>query len=375
MKGKYFFIDNGKEVEIKEFNFNYVLNSLLKQYDRSSNRKYMYTIVVDRTYDSLGNPHFDTRSLSLDEIYFDNRRLKVMDLMKDKIHFSNVRIVPDLPIPPLEKEYRDWKEGKLRPNIAAVATAPEVPAPIVLKKKPIDPQCDMVADIERWMEFPDTIKKDPVKVLDWYVNLPVCAQEVGVKIQKISERQLDLNAALQQHSDYIRLLMGNLTTALEKLFPLKPTFTQKLFGKADIKVQPTDLPKVMKALNEAVKYDTNKFSGITTLFTEIRDEVREIKNELEYGKIGCEYAIRRLEDPFEYELTLERIMKMGISTAMTETSIVGVSKQYQIDMSRMIDIQTITIPLIIGRLQAQTGKAVDEDTANIIRNLAYGNKE
>ncbi|MCU6294843.1 hypothetical protein, partial [Escherichia coli] len=87
------------------------------------------------------------------------------------------------------------------------------------------------------------------------------------------------------------------------------------------------------------------------------------------------YAIRRLEDPFEYELTLERIMKMGISTAMTETSIVGVSKQYQIDMSRMIDIQTITIPLIIGRLQAQTGKAVDEDTANIIRNLAYGNKE
>ena len=139
MKGKYFFIDNGKEVEIKEFNFNYVLNSLLKQYDRSSNRKYMYTIVVDRTYDSLGNPHFDTRSLSLDEIYFDNRRLKVMDLMKDKIHFSNVRIVPDLPIPPLEKEYRDWKEGKLRPNMAAVATSPEVPAPIVLKKKPIDP--------------------------------------------------------------------------------------------------------------------------------------------------------------------------------------------------------------------------------------------
>ncbi|AXC39149.1 UNVERIFIED_ORG: hypothetical protein [Escherichia phage CMSTMSU] len=79
--------------------------------------------------------------------------------MKDKIHFSNVRIVPDLPIPPLEKEYRDWKEGKLRPNMAAVATSPEVPAPIVLKKKPIDPECDMVADIERWMEFPDTIKK------------------------------------------------------------------------------------------------------------------------------------------------------------------------------------------------------------------------
>lgn len=375
MKGKYFFIENGKEVEIKEFNFNYVLNSLLRQYDRSSNRKYMYNIIVDRTYDSLGNPYFDTRSLSLDEIYFDNRRLKVLDLMKDKIHFSNVRIDPNIPTPPLETEYKVWKAGKFKPNPSAVATTPAVPAPIVLKKKPIDPEDERTADIERWMVFPDTIKKDSVKVLDWFVNLPVCAQEVGVKIQKISERQLDLNAALQQHSDYIRGLMNNLTVALETLFPLKPTFTQKLFGKAAIKVQSSDLPTVMKELNEAVKYDCNKFSGITSLFTEIRDEVQDIKNELEYGKIGCEYAIRKLDDAFEYELTLERIMKMGISSSMTEASIVGVSKQYQIDMNRMIDIQTITIPLIIGRLQAQTGKAVDEETANIIRNLAYGNKE
>ena len=76
-----------------------------------------------------------------------------------------------------------------------------------------------------------------------------------------------------------------------------------------------------------------------------------------------------------YELTLERIMKMGITTSMTETSIIATSKQYQVDMNRMVDIQTITIPLIINSLQSQTGKAVDESTVEIIRNLAYGNKE
>lgn len=374
MKGKYFFIENGKEVEIQEFNYNYVLNSLLKQYDRSSNKTYMFTVIVKCDYDSLGNAYFETKTLPLDEIYFDNKRLNVLDLMKDKIHFTNIRIDPNMPVPALERKYREWKEGKLRPNPAAV-TAPYVPAPIVLSKKPIDPEDNMVADIERWMEFPDTIEKNSVKVLDWYVNLPVCAQEVGIKIQKISERQLDMNAALQQHSDYIRGLMNNLTTALETLFPLKPTFAQKLFGKADIKVQPSDLPKVMRELNEAVKYDTNKFSGIVTMFNDIRTEVRDIKDELEYGKIGCEYAIKRLEDAFEYELTLERLMKMSITTSMSDASIVAVSKQYQIDMNRMVDIQTITIPLIISRLQSQTGKAVDSDTVDIIRNLAYGNKE
>ncbi|EHV4443260.1 hypothetical protein K0M00_004347 [Escherichia coli] len=375
MKGKYFFIENGKEVEIQEFNYNYVLNSLLKQYDRSSNKKYIYNVIVRRTYDSLGNPLFDVKTLSLDEIYFDNKRLKVLDLMKDKIHFSNIRIDPNMPVPPLEREYREWKEGRAKPRLDLVQTSPDVPAPIVLKKKPINPDDSRIDDIERWVEFPSTIEKNSVKVLDWFVNLPVCAQEIGTKIQQISERQLDLNSALQQHSDYIRMLMNNLTVALETLFPLKPTFTQKLFGKTDIKVQPSDLPKVMKALNEAVKYDTNKFSGLGTMFSELRNEVNEIKNELEYGKLGCEYALRCVDDAFEYELTLERIMKMGITTSMTETSIIATSKQYQVDMNRMVDIQTITIPLIINRLQSQTGKAVDESTVEIIRNLAYGNKE
>lgn len=372
MKGKYFFIENKQEIEIQEFDYQFVLNSLLKKYDRRVNKKYFYNVIVKRTYDSMGNPEFDVRNLELSKIYYSNTRLNMLDLMKDEIHFKNIQI-RDLPVPPLEREYEAWKEGRLkpRPDLAVV----EVPAPIVLTKTPIDQDDERIADIERWMVFPDTVEKNSVKVLDWFVNLPVCAQEVGAKIQKISERQLDLNDALHKHSDYVRSLMNNLTNALESLFPLKPSFTQKLFGKADIKVQQADLPKVMKALNDAVKYDTNKFSGLTSLFNEIRTEVREIKDELEYGKIGCEYAIRRLDDAFEYELTLERIMKMSITSAMTEASIVNVSKQYQIDMNRMVDIQTVTIPLIINRLQTQIGKAVDADTAAIIRNLAYGDKE
>lgn len=373
MKGKFFFIENGREIEIQEFDYDYVLNSLLANYKWSGTNTYTYNVIVSRTYDSLGNPHYDTRNLPLNQIYFNNRNLSIFDIMRDEIHFKKLTI-RNLPLPPLEKEYREWKEGRIvRKKVDNTQVA--VPAPVVLQKKKLDPADPRLADIDSWINYPDSVKPDSTKVLDWFVNLPVCAQEVGTKIQKLSERQMDLNSALHQHSDYIRLLMNNLTTALEKLFPLKPSFTQKLFGKTDIKVSSDDLPKVMKALNEAVKYDTNKFSGLEKLFDEIKTEAASVKEELEYGKLGCEYALRRVDDPFEYELTQERIMKMSIISSMTETSILTDSKQYQIDMNRMIDIQTTTIPLIIMRLRSQLGKAVDENTADIIRNLAYGNKE
>ena len=370
MKGRYFFVENGKDIEIQEFDFDYVLNSLLKEYDRREKRKYCYTVIVKRTYDTLGNPIFDVRTLDLEDIHYNSRRLNMMELMKGEINFKNPRI-RDLPMPALQREYMDWKEGKIKPN-KAMATI-DVPAPIVLERKeilPTDPRLDGVALL--FEDKPEPMH-DALKVLDWVDNLPVCSHEVSLKIQKVSDRQLDLDAVLHQHSDYIRTLLNNLTTVLETVFPLKPTFTQKLFGsKPSIKISAEDLPKVMRQLKQAVQYDMTKFSGLEPLIKEIRDDVLAIKEEIDYGKTGCEYAIATIEEPFEYELTQERLMKMGISNTMTETSLVAVSKNYQVDVNRVLDIQTVTIPLIIQRLRNQVGQAIDESTADIIRGLAYG---
>lgn len=369
MKGKYFFIESGKEIEIQEFDYAYVRNAFLREYDRRANRVYCYTVIVKRTYDSLGNPEYDVRTLDLENIYYDNTRLCILNLMKDDICFKNIKLA-DLPMPPLQREFMEWKEGRAKP-IAVVPAKVDIPPPPKRERVLISPGDVRLAEIA---EMGDD-KLVPMEVLDWAVNLPIRAHEVGANVQKLSERQLDLANVLQQHSDYVGSLMNNLTKVLEELFPLKPTFTQKLFGKTDIKVTNADLPKVLRALNSAVMYDTNKFEGLETLFKEISTDINAIQEDLVQGLGGCKYQIAKIEDPFEFELMQERLQKMAITTDMTEANIVGVSKSFMIDQNRMRDIQTTTIPLIIMRLQASIGKAVDEDTADIIRNLAYGNKK
>lgn len=376
MKSKYFFIENGKEIEIQEFDYNYVQNALLKEYDRRANRKYCYTVIVSRTYDSLGNPIFDVRTLDLNEIYYDNQRLRVFKLMQDKIHFNNLKI-KELPMPPLQKEYMEWKEGrsKMRPDLAPVKV--DIPAAPVYERKELDEYDPRLCDIERWASAPAHVDIKPMKVLDWIVNMPVCSQEVAVSMQQLSERNMDLAAALTQHSDYVRTITNNLKVALEELFPIKPTFTQRLFGKAEFKVPEVNIPLVLKTLKEAVQYDATKFTGIDTLFNDIRENVNTLRDEMEQGKVACEFQIARVEEDYayEYELTHERLQKMEITSTMTETNIVGIHKKFNLERTRMMDIQTVTIPLVIMRLQKAAGEALDEETIEIIRNLAGSNNQ
>lgn len=371
MKSKYFFVENGKEIEIQEFDYDYVQNALLKEYDRRANRKYCYTVVVKRTYDSLGQPIFDVRTLDLNEIFYDNRRLRMFKVMQDKIHFNNLKI-RDIPTPPLQKEYMEWKEGraKLRPDLAPMVV--EIPDAPVLQRNELDEYDPRLADIERWTSAPEHVEIKPMQVLDWIVNMPICSQEVAMKMQFLSERNMDLATALTQHSDYIRQVTGNLKVALEQIFPIKPTFTQKLFGKTDFAVPEMNIPLVLKTLQEAVKYDASKFSGIDKLFNDIRTNVNDLRDEMEQGKIGCDFQIQRVgeEYSYEYELTHERLQKMEITATMTETNIMGVHKKFNLERNRMMDIQTVTIPLVIMRLQRAAGEALDEETIEIIRNLA-----
>lgn len=369
MKGKYFFKEKGREIEIQEFDFNYVLNSLLKEFNRRTEREYCYTVIVSRTYNSLGEPIFDARTLNLKEIYYDNVRLCAYDLMMDKIAFRRPEI-RDLPLPPLQKEYQEWKEGKAKK--VQVAAPVEIPV-VVYNRTEIAKTDNRIPDI---MSNFNVDSDKALQVLDWVVNLPVCTQEVTIKVQNISTKQLELNDALQQHSDYIRKLMGNLTTALETLFPLKPTFAQKLFGKQPvIKVEQSDLKKVMETLKKAVQYDTTKFNGIDTMFSTLIGEIRSMNEEFSTATKACDFAMSTLEDNFEFELMKGRVQKMEITNTSSEAALIGFNKMYRMDVDQMVDIQTTTIPWIIMRLQNQVGQAVDAETVDILKNLAYGKKD
>lgn len=371
MKGKYFFIENRKEIEIQEFDYKYVQNALLKEFDRHATRTYCYTVVVKRTFDSLGNPEYDVRTLDLADIYYDNTELCVLKLMKDQICFHNVKI-QDLPMPPLQKEYMDWKAGKIAPKQIAAPVTVEVPPPPARKRIDIAIDDPRLREIE---EMETDKKIVPMEVLDWVVNMPIRAHEAGVNIQAMSEKQLNLSSALLQHSEYMNSLYSKLTNVLEQLFPLKPTFTQKLFGKTDVKVSTLDLNHIMQQLNAAVMYDTTKFEGVQVMFDELTEKVEAIESDLTQGIVGCEFQIARAEDSFEFDLMKERLSKMSIVNDYTAGDLVTMNKLYMIDVNRMRDIQTTTIPLIIMRLRKQVGDVVDSETIDIIRNLAYGKKK
>ena len=370
MKGKYFFIENRKEIEIQEFDYKYVQNALLKEFDRHATRTYCYTVVVKRTYDSLGNPSYDVRTLNLADIFYDNTELCVLKLMKDQICFHNVKI-QDLPMPPLQKEYMDWKAGKAKPMIVSPMQVEVPPAPVRTRIE-ISEDDPRLPEIE---EMNTDGKFLPMEVLDWVVNMPIRAHEAGVSIQAMSEKQLNLSSVLLQHSEYMNSLYSKLTNVLEQLFPLKPTFTQKLFGKTDVKVANLDLNSIMQKLNSAVMYDTTKFEGVQVLFDELNEKVKAIESNLTQGIGGCEYQIARAEDSFEFDLMKERLSKMSIVNDYTSGDLLTMNKLYMIDVNRMRDIQTTTIPLIIMRLRKQVGDVVDADTIDIIRNLAYGKKK
>lgn len=369
MKGKYFFLDSrNNEVEIEEFDYNYVRNALLKVYDRAVSKQYIFNVVVSRKFDSLGTPTFDVRPLNLENIYYDSLNLCVLGMMLDDIYFKSLQ-VKNLETPPLQKEYQDFLEG--RTKIQLQNATPEMPAPIQFERTEIAPDDSRLVEIAK---IESDIAVNPLVALDWVQNFEVCSIELTQSTQKLSTDQMQLVQLLKNNSDYIHSVLDNLTTVLEQLFPLKPTFTQRLFGtKKEITVKSDDLGKILETLRSAVSVDANRFSGLSTVFSNIKNSIGELKENVEQGLIGCKYAIATSDeqDAWEFELRQERLMKIRATTEISEMSLSTINKKFVTDLGKLKEVQEIVVPLLIIRLQNQASNKVDEETVTIIRNLAY----
>lgn len=367
MKGKYFFNDGRQNIEIQEFDYDYVRNSLLKVFDKNVAKKYIFNVIVSRTYDGNGMPIFDVRPLNLNDIFYDSTRLRVLEMMLDDIYFGRISI-KELPVPRLQQEYQEYLEGRAKPVVQN--TTPDVPAPIVFERVELSENDSRLPAIIAMQK--DQENFHPMKVLDWIENFEVCSQEVTVSIQKSSEEQIRLVQVLKTNSEYIHGVFNNLTSVLESLFPLKPSFTQRLFGyKKDVEVKQEDLGTILSTLRNAVAIDPNRFSGISEVFKGIQSNFSEIKDTVEHGIKGCEYVITTEEDAYEFELRRERLMKIRATTDISEMSLTTINKKFLSDLNKLKEVQEVVVPLLIVKLQNQVSKKVDDETVNIIRNLAY----
>lgn len=368
MKGKYFFKDStGTSIEIQEFDYDYVRNSLLKVFDKNVQKKYKFNVIVSRTYDGAGMPIFDVRSLDLNEIYYDSTRLCVLEMMLDDIYFGRISIM-DLPVPRLQQEYQDYQAGRAKP-VVVENSQPAVPAPIVFARKELsenDPRLPAIIEMKSDFDF------KPMQVLDWVENFEVCSLEITTSNRELSEEQMNLVKVLQTNSEYISSVFDNLTNVLETLFPLKQTFLQRMLGtQKDIVVKQDEIGTILSCLNNAVKIDPHRFSGVSTMFKGLQDKIKGIKDNVEHGIIGCQYVISTDEDAYEFELRQERLMKLRATTDISEMSLTTVNKRFLNNLSKLGEIQEVLVPLLIVKLQNQASKKVDDETVALIRNMAY----
>lgn len=374
MKGKHFFIENGKEIEIKEFDYEYVRNSLLKEYKPGVNRSYKYTVVVDRTEDELGNPIFDVRTLDLSKIYYNSKSLNIQDLMLDEIILERKVQIRDLPMPKLQKEYMDWKDGKIPLKTApstVVAEIPEMPKRVRKEVAIDDPRLRMVSDF--MVQNVEEIQHiEEIKVLDWVDNFDMCNHEIALQSQGISEKKIQLAGAIKANSEYLHTVFDKLRVTLEELFPLKPSFMQRMFGNTELVVKEADLNKVLSSLKSAVQFDHTRFEGIKLMFESLNTDIKELQSNIDHGAVACSYQVAVLEDDFEWTLGESRLEKISITNEIMRTSLVGTRNQFMVDYNRMNEIQTVLIPLVVDRLQAQVNQKVDAETEKTIRALAYG---
>lgn len=371
MKGKYFFKENGKEIEIKDFDYKYVLNSLLKEFDRTANRKYMYTIVINREYDSLGNPVFDVRTLYLNDIYFDSTNLTAMELMEDDIRMKGRDLkIENLPMPPLQREYNDWKEGKIQRKTAEVALPEFTP----IQRKEISSDDNRIFDIMEMVSGKDKENKSLI-VLDWIENFPIVSNEITQLINNVSTSQFSLSTSLNSHSEYLHTIYNNLRDVLDEIFSVNPNFIKKFFGKTELKVDKNlDLSMVLNKLNQAVSFDSSRFDGVNEQIKNLNTKLNEIQDNISLGAVACEFQIQKVSEPFEWEIRSERLQKMLIANDLTRGSIMSVHNEFIVNVSKIHEIQTVLIPMIMVRLQECVGKKIDPETEEMIRNLAKKKK-
>lgn len=381
MKGKYFFVENGKEIEIQEFNYEYYRNSLLRNWDKlkNSNFKFYLNLVISKTVLSNGELEFDVRKLPLDEIYYSSRRLRIQKLIMDDIMFDRSLRVQDLPLPKLTREYNEWKEQQeAKAKMPLPAPAVNVPVYKSAERVEVDKTDARIPDI---IQFSTAytglqnfdIQGNVLQVLDWIVNYDVCNRELAVQSQGISEKKITLSSAINDNSKYLESVFDKLRVTMEELFPLKPSLLKRMFGKNDgLEVKEKDMSKVLSTLQSAVKFDYTRFEGIKTLFDEINTDIETLQKNIDCGQTACQFQVSVLEDKFEWELGAARLEKVGVATDIMLASLISTRQEFMVNFNRMNEVQTILIPLVVDRLQSQVGSKIDAQTEKTIRALAYG---
>lgn len=374
---EFFIIENGVNVYLHSFDYEYVRSSLVKILDvnrlasnqKTSSSEYTFDVVMNVESTTDGSAvRIDHRTVDLKHIFYMHKRLSVYDKMVNDIIFSNSsnknkqHVVPRLNSLITLHSNNSLKSGKEELIISQTddSSVPAIKAPT---------RVEIREDDERISMFDD--KSKALMILDWVDNFEICNSELTQKVKSSGASQLEIASLVKSSSEIMHKTYLEVKETLNEIFQLERGFFSKMF-KPQIQINVDEVGDIIEKLRETTEKSIINVKSLGTKFNQTLDEMQMIDFILDEGIEACSFAIA-LDDESEsfkvqYDLRKNRLLKAKTSNEISRLQFVSFRDSYDANISKMEEIQQVAIPLLITKIIQSSGK-VDEETLNLTKNI------
>lgn len=366
---KFYYKENNVRFDIVYLDYDYIATNVISMFVNNSLYKNSFyaTLVYEK------NGHYCKGEFNLKFVCYADDRLNIYDMIIDDMHYNNGQaVVVKKPQQMINYEKLAEAYAPVQNSNAIIVTntnVPEVVVPAVKKeRKVLDFETPEFAIIAATYE-------NPKKVYDWVINYDICNTEVSVLNNSISDKNMNLVRALDNHSEYIKTsVMIPLSNILEETFPEnKPGFFGRLFNSSKEETYVLDSVSTeifVAALHNTTTFDPKRFEGINILLDETRSGFETLKEELSYGISAANYYLDIDSENHQMRLHKERLTKMLISIGITEGQFMLIQKNFQRELNRLMELKDVTLPLLKSCVMSSVNKPISKETLTIIKNIS-----
>lgn len=362
-KNKYYFKRNSENVIITEFDYTYVLNEVLKVYDPKSPKSYYMDFII------RNGSELNKINLDLEKVYFDNDRINVMTLVVEDIYYSdksNKLQIKDIKAPKIYEEYN-------KTNTSSLTTIePKAELDQYTYKKPerieVDASHIFYMDL---FNLTGNSNKNALCALDWVVNTDLNMYDSSDKINKITDKQLQLVSMVNTNSEYINIsVVEPLSTFLKAMFVVKQNFIAKIFNpNPEIKFNAESTNSLITQLRSIVRVNTSNILDVSLVINELQNQIKDYIQYLSLGIRAIDYKLGVDGENLQVQLYKERLQKIKQTVTITELNLGVENTKHIATMNRFSEMTDVLIPALCTQLQAQINKPLGSETINIVRKL------
>lgn len=372
---EFFIIENGVQIYLHSFDYEYVRSSLVKILDvnrlasnqKTSNSEYTFTVVVDIHHTPDGSAiRIDRRVIDLKHIFYMHKRLSVYDKMVNDIIFSNsTNKNKQYSVPRVNALLTMYDNNALKSGSEQLVVHAEDSNPVISKPK----RNEISINDERIKLFDS--KDKALAILDWLDNFDICNTELTQKVKNSGSSQLEIASLVKSSSEIMQKTYVEVKETLSSIFQLERGFFSKMF-KPQININVEEVGAIIEKLRETTETSINNVKSLSEKFDVTLNEMQMIDFILDEGIEACSFAVGLDEETESYKVQFDlrknRLLKAKTSNEISRLQFVTFRDSYDANVSKMEEIQQVAIPLLITKIIQSSGK-VDEETLNLTKNI------